>query len=51
MGAKHVNCDVTDILVDEERKLITTPAYMLAESISEASAGINKLVKALLDRL
>ncbi|MBD1557231.1 isoprenoid biosynthesis glyoxalase ElbB [Vibrio sp. S9_S30] len=51
MGAKHINCEVTDILVDEERKLITTPAYMLAKSISQASVGINKLVKALLDRL
>jgi enhancing lycopene biosynthesis protein 2 len=36
---------VTDVIVDEVHKIITTPAYMLAESISEAAAGINKLVK------
>ncbi|KJY72112.1 isoprenoid biosynthesis glyoxalase ElbB [Vibrio nigripulchritudo] len=51
MGAEHVDCQVSDIVVDEANKLITTPAYMLAGSISEASSGINKLVKALLDRL
>ncbi len=51
MGAHHINCNADDIVVDEERKLITTPAYMLAESISEASIGINKMVKALLNRL
>lgn len=43
-GAAHVNCAVDDIVVDEERKLVTTPAYMLAESIAEAATGIEKLV-------
>lgn len=50
MGGKHVACAVDDIVVDEERKLITTPAYMLANSISEASAGITKLVAEVLQR-
>ena len=43
-GAKHQNCPVEDICVDEAKKLITTPAYMLAGKISEAASGINKLV-------
>jgi len=43
-GAEHMNCAVDDIVVDESRKLVTTPAYMLAESIAEAAAGIEKLV-------
>lgn len=45
MGAKHVECPVDDFVVDEEKKLVTTPAYMEAKRLSEAEAGITKLVK------
>ncbi len=44
-GLSHVDCDVADVAIDEAHKVVTTPAYMLAESISEAAVGINKLVK------
>ncbi len=44
MGGEHVPCPVDDIVVDEDNKVLTTPAYMLAESIDEAAAGIEKLV-------
>lgn len=44
MGADHKDCPVTDIVIDTRYKLVTTPAYMLATSISEAATGINKLV-------
>jgi enhancing lycopene biosynthesis protein 2 len=44
-GLIHIDCDVVDVVVDEAHKIVTTPAYMLAESISEAAVGINKLVK------
>ena len=49
MGAKHVSCPVTDFVVDKERKLVSTPAYMLANSIKDAAAGIEKLVKAVIE--
>ena len=45
MGVDHVDTPVTDIVVDEEHKIVSTPAYMLAQRISEAATGINKLVK------
>lgn len=45
MGATHVSCPVDEFVIDEERKVVSTPAYMLAGKISEAAAGINKLVK------
>lgn len=48
MGARHVACAVTERIVDRERRLITTPAYMLAQRISEAAEGIEKAVDALL---
>lgn len=44
MGAEHVPCPVDDIVVDEDNKVVTTPAYMLAQNIAEAAAGIDKLV-------
>jgi len=44
-GLTHIECDVADVVIDEAHKIVTTPAYMLAESISEAAVGINKLVK------
>ena len=45
MGAKHQHCPVREIVVDEKLKIVTTPAYMLAERIGEAAEGIEKLVR------
>lgn len=45
MGVDHVDTPVTDIVVDEQQKIVSTPAYMLAQRISEAATGIEKLVK------
>ncbi|AJE23073.1 isoprenoid biosynthesis glyoxalase ElbB [Azotobacter chroococcum] len=49
MGARHEICAVDEIVVDTERKLVTTPAYMLAKSIGETAGGINKLVDRVLE--
>ncbi|MBT9235567.1 isoprenoid biosynthesis glyoxalase ElbB [Pseudomonas inefficax] len=49
MGATHEECDVHDIVEDTQRKLVTTPAYMEAKSISEAAGGIYKLVDRVLE--
>lgn len=49
MGIEHQACDVTEIVEDSKHKLVTTPAYMLAQSISEAASGINKLVDRVLE--
>ena len=48
MGAEHVPCPVDDIVVDEENKIVTAPAYMLAQDIGEAATGIEKLVSRVL---
>lgn len=47
-GARHVVCPVREFVVDEENRLVTTPAYMLAERMDEAAEGIEKLVAAVL---
>ena len=49
MGAKHVTCPVQEIVVDKDKKVVSTPAYMLAGRISEAADGIEKLVKEVID--
>ncbi|CAM3804139.1 isoprenoid biosynthesis glyoxalase ElbB [Serratia silvae] len=49
MGGEPVTCPVDDIVVDIENKVVTTPAYMLAQSIGEAAQGIDKLVSRVLD--
>lgn len=49
MGGTHEECDVHDIVEDTQRKLVTTPAYMLATSISDAASGIYKLVDRVLE--
>ncbi len=45
MGNDHKNCPVTDIITDDSHKVVTTPAYMLANSIGEVFAGVKKLVE------
>ena len=48
MGGEHVSCGGGKAVVDEEKRLVTPPASMLDSSISEVSAGIEKLVTELL---
>jgi len=48
MGAEHVPAAVDSVVVDEAHKLVTTPAYMKAERISEVFAGARALVDKLI---
>lgn len=43
LGAEHVDCAASDCVVDERLKLVTTPAYMLGETIREIHQGIRRL--------
>ena len=47
MGAEHVNCAVDDAVVDVTNRLVTTPAYMLAEGPAEVYAGALRMVEEL----
>ncbi|CAM3722783.1 isoprenoid biosynthesis glyoxalase ElbB [Xenorhabdus thuongxuanensis] len=51
MGGVHVECPVDDIVIDFENKIVTTPAYMLAESLAQAEKGIDKLVRKILEMI
>jgi enhancing lycopene biosynthesis protein 2 len=48
MGGSHVACGGGGAVVDAERRLVTSPAYMLDSPISEVSTGIEKVVAELL---
>lgn len=49
LGGEHITCEVDDIVFDEEHKVLSTPAYMLACNISQAASGIAKLVSKLVE--
>ena len=43
-GARHQKTSVDQICIDEGNRIVTTPAFMLAQGPAEAETGINKLV-------
>lgn len=45
MGAKIQPCDASHCVVDDDLRVVTTPAYMLEASLSEIGSGIGKMVK------
>ena len=51
MCSVHVECQVSEMVVDEEKNLVTTPAYMEAKTIKDAADGIEKLVKQVLSMI
>ena len=49
MGARHQNCEATEVCVDSEHKVVTTPCYMLAASLKEICDGTRNLVDEMLE--
>lgn len=49
LGALHFNCNVDEVHIDRNKKIVTTPAYMLAQNVVEAYSGIKKLVDAIVN--
>lgn len=47
MGCQHIDCSAEDIVIDTTHNIVTTPANMVANHISEVYVGIKKLVQAL----
>jgi enhancing lycopene biosynthesis protein 2 len=44
MGGRHKECKVDAFHVDEQNKIVTTPAYMLGPGIKDVAVGIERLV-------
>jgi len=49
MGARHITAAVDEIVVDTENRIVTTPCYMLGQSIGEIGAGIEKLAAKIME--
>jgi enhancing lycopene biosynthesis protein 2 len=49
MGAKHKKANVDEIVVDAKNRIVTTPCYMMAQSIKEVGAGAEKLVAKIME--
>lgn len=49
MGSNHIMCSAEETIIDREKKIVSTPAYMEAKNMVEAADGIEKLVKEVLD--
>jgi enhancing lycopene biosynthesis protein 2 len=45
MGAVHERKTAREVVVDAERRLVSTPAYMLGTSIADVAFGIEALVR------
>ena len=45
IGVVLAGCGAKDVVVDQENKIVSTPAYVEAGSIKETAEGIEKLVK------
>lgn len=48
LGGQHVESPVDEVVFDKEHLVLSTPAYMLAENISQAAVGIEALVEKLI---
>ncbi|MGD8395353.1 MAG: isoprenoid biosynthesis glyoxalase ElbB [Candidatus Eiseniibacteriota bacterium] len=51
LGAHHRDAGTTDIVIDRDNRMVTTPCYMLAGRISEVADGARKAVDALLEMI
>jgi len=49
MGGVHRICTVDQIHVDEQNRIVSTPAYMLGPGIKDVAEGIQKLVDKVLE--
>ena len=48
-GAEHQECAVEDFVIDTERRIVTTPAYMLGPTIKHVAEGIERCVAEVLE--
>lgn len=51
MGATHVTTTHGEVVVDQQKKIVTTPCYMLDATIAQIGEGANNLVKAILEMI
>jgi len=48
-GGKHIAAKVDEVVHDTRKKIVTTPAYMLAQGLAEAEKSLTNLVNKILE--
>lgn len=48
MGGEHIECNVDEVAIDNDNKIVSAPAYMLGPTISHVAKGIDKCVEEVL---
>ena len=51
MGVDVSECTVDEVCVDEENKLVTTPAFMYAGQFHEIADGVVKMIDAVFEMI
>ena len=51
MGSNHIACPARGVIIDKEKKIVSTPAYMEAKNMADAAEGIEKLVSEVLNMI
>ena len=51
MGARHVPTQQGEIAIDRQRKIVTTPCYMLNSRVDQIADGADHLVRAMLEMM
>lgn len=51
IGAQHVATSPTEVIIDKNHRIFTTPCYMLAKNIKEVAEGAENLIRTILDNL
>lgn len=49
MGGRHHTCKADEIYVDPVNRIVSTPGYMLGAGLKEIAAGIEKLVRKVIE--
>jgi enhancing lycopene biosynthesis protein 2 len=49
LGGKHIDAKANEIIIDEQKKIVSTPAYMLDAPLCEISEGIEKCINKVIE--
>ena len=51
MGAEHIDCPVNQAVIDREARVVTAPAYMLANSIKDVEESVKAMISGIFELL
>ncbi len=49
LGARHIKTKQTEVVVDREKRIVTTPCYMLESSVAQIADGADNVIRTVLE--